>query len=98
MGNIPKERLFENCKPFTSTGIDSFGPIKVKATKHTRWNPSLNKRYGIIFAFLTMRAMHLELADNLTRRGHVKVIASDNGSNFIAAESELSKFIKKSEQ
>ena len=26
MGNIPEERLFENCKPFTSTGIDYFGP------------------------------------------------------------------------
>ena len=98
MGNIPKEILFENCKPFTSTGIDYFGSIKVKATKHTRWNPSLNKRHGVILACLTMRAMHLELVDNLTRRGHVKVITSDNGSNFIAAESELSKSIKKSEQ
>ena len=66
MGNIPKERLFENCKPFRSTDIDYFGPIKVKATKHTRRNPSLNKRYGVIFVCHTMRAMHLELADNLT--------------------------------
>ena len=107
MGNIPKERLFENCKPFTSTGIDYFGPIKVKTTKHTRRNPSLNKRYGVIFVCLTLRAMDLELADNLTtvsvvlvlnrfiaRRGHVKVITSANGSSFIGAESELRESIK----
>ena len=54
-----------------------------------------------------MTAMHLKLADNLTtesfilalnqfiaRRGHVKVITSDNGSNFIGAESELRESIK----
>ena len=53
-----------------------------------------------------MRAMHLELADNLTtelfilalnhlaRRGCLKVITSDNGSNFIEAESELKESIK----
>ena len=49
-----------------------------------------------------MRALHLEGADNLTtesfilalsrymaRRGHVKIITSDNGSNFIGGEYEL---------
>ena len=54
-----------------------------------------------------MRAMHLELPNNLTtesfmltlncfiaRRGHVKVITSDSGSNFIGAESELRESIR----
>ena len=49
-----------------------------------------------------MRALHLEVADNLTmksfilalsrfiaRRGHVKIVTSDNGSNFIGGEYEL---------
>ena len=71
MENIPKERLFENCKPFTSTGIDYFGRLKVKPTKQTRRNPSLKKRCGVIFVCLTMRAMHLELADNLTTESFI---------------------------
>ena len=71
MGNIPKGRLFENFKPFTSTGIDYFRLIKVKATKHTRRNPSFNKRYRVIFVCLTMRAMHLELVDNLTTESFI---------------------------
>ena len=49
-----------------------------------------------------MKALHLEVADNLTtelfilglswfiaRRGHVKIKTSDNGSNFIGGEYEL---------
>ena len=42
MGNLPKERLCDKGKPFFSTGIDYFDPIKVKATKYTRQNPALN--------------------------------------------------------
>ena len=107
MGNLLQERLYDNAKPFSSTGIDYFGPIKVKATKHTRKNPTLNKRYGVIFVCLTMRALHLEVADNLTtesfilalsrfiaRKGHVKIIISDNGSNFISREYELRALVK----
>ena len=78
-----------------------------KATKHTRKNPTLNKRFGVIFVCLTMRALHLEVADNLTtesfilalsrfiaRRGHVKIITSDNGSNFMGGEYELRALVK----
>ena len=59
-----------NAKPFSSTGIYYFGLIKVKAIKCTRKNPELNKRYGIIFVCLTMKALHLELADNLTTESY----------------------------
>ena len=54
-----------------------------------------------------MRAFHLEVADNLTtesftlalsryvtRRELVKIIAYDNGSNFIGSEYELRVFVK----
>ena len=54
-----------------------------------------------------MRALHPEVADNLTtesfilalsrfftRRGYVKIIKSDNGSNFIGGEYELRALIK----
>ena len=58
MANLPKEKLYDNVQPFLSTGIDCFGSIKVKVTKCTRNNPALNKQYGVIFACLTMRALH----------------------------------------
>ena len=48
MGNLPKERLYDNANPFSSTGIDYFGPITVKATNYTRKNPTLKKQYGVI--------------------------------------------------
>ena len=37
MGNLPKERLYDNAKPFFSIGIEHFGPIKVKAIKCAIW-------------------------------------------------------------
>ena len=69
MGNLPKERLYDNAKnekPISSTDIGYFGQIKLKATKYTRKNPALDKQYCVIFVCLTMRAFHLEVADNLT--------------------------------
>ena len=107
LGNLPKERLYDNAKPFSSTRIDYFGPIKFKVAKYARKNPALNKQYGVIFVCLTMRASHLEVADNLTtesfilalsrfiaRRGHVKIVTSDNGSNSIGSEYELRSLVK----
>ena len=66
MGNLAKEQLYGNSKPFSSTWIDYFGPIKVKATKQAKKNPALTKQYRIIFVSLNMRALHLQLADNVT--------------------------------
>ena len=102
MADLPKDRMLAGQKPFTSTGIDLFGPMLVKRTKGTRSNAALVKRYGIIFTCMTVRAVHLELTNDLStdsfimalrrfksRRGHVQVIRSDNGTNFVGAASEL---------
>ena len=107
MSDLPKERVAIGDKPFTYTGIDYFGPIVVKLSKRTRFNPALAKRYGVIFTCLTTRAVHLELAGDLStdcfimalrrfrsRRGNVKYIKSDNGTNFIGADRELKEAIK----
>ena len=107
MSDLPKERVAIGDKPFTYTGIDYFGPIAVKLSKRTRSNPALAKRYGVIFTCLTTRAVHLELAGDLStdcfimalrrfrsRRGNVKYIKSDNGTNFIGADRELKEAIK----
>ena len=111
MSDLPKERLAIGEKPFTYTGIDYFGPITVKLSKKTRLNPALAKRYGVIFTCLTTRAIHLELAGDLStdcfimalrrfrsRRGNVKSIRSDNGTNFVGADRELKAAIKQLDQ
>ena len=102
MANLPKERLLIYYKPFASTGVDYFGPFLVKHSKTTRRNQPLTKRYGVIYTCLTTRAIHLELAGDLStdsfilslrrfifRRGHVKIMKSDNGTNFVGAVTEL---------
>ena len=38
MSDIPKERLANNCKPFSHTAVDFFGPISVKLSRKTRAN------------------------------------------------------------
>ena len=101
MVDLPRDRMVAIYK-FFSTGINLFGPLLVKRTKGTRSNIALVKRYGIIFRCMTVRAVHLELTNDLStdlfimalcrfksRRGHVQVTGSDNGANFIGAASEL---------
>ena len=91
--------------PFAAVGIDYFGPLYVHAgplTRSMRKNPKLHKRYGCIFTCLRYRAVHIELASDLTtdsfinavtrfvaRRGPPRVIYSDNGSNFRGAETDV---------
>ena len=65
------------------------------------------KRYGVLFTCLTVRATHLELAEDLTtdtfmvalirfraRRDDPKVIWSDNGANFVRASKEVNLVVK----
>ena len=77
-------------------GIDYFGPFYVRQERR------LVKRYGVISTCLAVRAVHLEdsfsldtdsfilaLCRFIARRGQVKVIRSDNGTNFTGGEKEL---------
>ena len=45
--------------PFSSVGIDYFGPILVKVKRST------DKRYGCVLTCLAMRAIHIEIAYDL---------------------------------
>ena len=96
MADIPEERLQHNHKPFKNTGTDYFGPFYVKLSKATRSNTAKGKRYRVIFACMTTRAVHLEISNDLAtvsfilslkrfiaRRGQVKRLMSDNRTNFI---------------
>ena len=97
MGNLPADRLLEE-PPFTYCGVDMFGPFLVKDGRKTQ------KKYGTMFTCLSSRAVHIETTSNLTtdrfiqklrrlisRRGNVRMIKSDNGTNFVGASIELRK-------
>ncbi|XP_043969743.1 uncharacterized protein LOC122829340 isoform X2 [Gambusia affinis] len=101
MASLPEDRLLPDQPPFTNTGVDYFGPFEVKRGRGTV------KRYGVMFTCLTLRAVHIEIADSLDtdscinairrfvcRRGQVTTMRSDNGTNFVAAERELREAIQ----
>ena len=97
MADLPACRSTETA-PFTHCGVDIFGPFIVKQRR------SEVKRYGAMFTCMASRAVHIEVTFSLdsdsfilalrrliARRGNVRSIYSDNGSNFIGAERELRK-------
>ena len=97
MADLPRERLFQE-PPFTYCGIDMFGPILVKEGRKEM------KRYGCRFKCLSNRAIHIKSTNSLStdsfiealrrfvsRRGNVRVIRTDNGTNFVGASAELNK-------
>ncbi|XP_036319310.1 uncharacterized protein LOC118733830 [Rhagoletis pomonella] len=99
MGSLPQDRLTPFVRPFTFTGLDYFGPINVAIGRRTE------KRWVALFTCLTVRAIHLELAQDLStdacilcirnfinRRGVPARLRSDNGTNFIGADKEAKKF------
>nr|XP_044252270.1 uncharacterized protein LOC123003532 [Drosophila takahashii] len=99
MGPLPEDRLEPNGWPFKYTGLDYFGPLFVTIGRRTE------KRWVALFTCLTTRAVHLEIAHDLStdsciiamrnfmcRRGPVVRLRSDNGKNFIGADREARKF------
>ena len=80
----------------------SFGPFCIEDTKG-----NLEKPYGLIFACLITRAVHLESCLDLnsgtflnafrhftSRRCQPELLYSDNGKTFIGAPEELKKIVK----
>lgn len=96
MAPLPPARLAAFERPFTYVGIDYFGPLFVAVGRRRE------KRWGVIFTCLTIRAVHVEVAHSLdtsscimaisnfiARRGSPREIYTDNGTNFKAAEKVL---------
>ena len=95
MADLPKDRVTP-APPFTYTGVDYFGPYMIKEGRKEL------KRYGCLFTCLASRAVHIETANSLetdsfiqalrrfiARRGPIREIWSDNGTNFVGAKAEL---------
>ena len=95
MNDLPQDRITV-AAPFTFCGVDLFGPFLIKERR------SEVKRYGVIFTCLSCRAIHLETVNQLTtdsfilalrrfiaRRGNVRIMRSDNGTNFVGTKKEL---------
>ena len=100
----PKERVMQSA-PFEYTGVDYFGPMYVKyyTTESTRGEPPVTRKVWIcLFTCFAVRAIHLELAEDMTaeefllclrrfiaRRGKPKQILSDNAKHFKTASKVL---------
>lgn len=96
MADLPQCRMQPYYKPFTFTGVDYFGPYFVSIGRQS------HKRWGVLFTYMTTRAIYLELANDLSadsfmiclnsllcRRGRVSELYSDNGTNFVGAHNEM---------
>ncbi|XP_043485240.1 uncharacterized protein LOC122513072 [Leptopilina heterotoma] len=99
MGQLPVERITVS-KPFTFTGLDYAGPIRVLPSKSRGIKST--KGYLCLFVCLSTRAIHLELVSDLetktflgafnrftSRRGQCIKVFSDNARTFVGAEREL---------
>lgn len=98
MGQLPRDRLTPYVRPFSYTGVDYFGPIEVAIGRRRE------KRWIALFTCLTIRAVHLEISENLSSdsfilclrnfinlRGLPMQLRSDNGTNFVGAKAEMIK-------
>ena len=101
MANLPDARVSAGNPPFTATGVDLMGPVKIK------YGRSTVKRYVVVFTCMSMRAVHLEIVPSLEtsafigafrrficRRSKPKIMFSDNATNFKGAEKELNEGIR----
>ena len=86
--------FYEPC--FTYAGVDYFGPLNVKKGR------SVVKRWEAKFTWMNSRGIQLELATSLesdcfinvfrrfvNRTGRSKFMYSDNGTNFVGVELEI---------
>nr|XP_026696191.1 uncharacterized protein LOC113475732 isoform X2 [Ciona intestinalis] len=101
MAGLPLDRS-EESSPFTYSAVDFFGPFYIKERR------SMLKCYGVVFTCMASRAVHLESANSLDtisfinslrrflcRRGEIKQLRSDQGTNFVGARNELHKYLKR---
>ena len=95
MANLPNSRV-EPAPPFSYCAVDCFGPWYVREGRREV------KRYGTLFTCMASRAIHIEVVHTMetdsflqalrrviARRGPIRELRSDQGTNFVGAENEL---------
>ncbi|XP_066260797.1 uncharacterized protein [Euwallacea similis] len=100
MGDLPQERLTVG-RVFSVVGVDYMGPLHIRDKKGR--GSRLSKCYVSVFICFATKALHLELVSDLSsesfllafrrfvaRRGRPSHVYSDNGTNFVGANRELS--------
>ena len=104
MADLPVDR-FATEAPFTYAGCDVFGIYHIKEKR------SVLKRYCVLFTCMSSRAVHLESLNAMTtdsfinalrrflaRRGPIKQLRCDCGTNFVGASTELKQAVKEMDQ
>lgn len=97
---LPSDRVTP-LQPFAVTGIDFAGPLYIKSGNQTR------KSYMVLFTCATTRAVHIELATDMStgrflmamqrfagRRSLPHTVYSDNATTFHAANKELADLLQ----
>ncbi|XP_036321090.1 uncharacterized protein LOC118735442 [Rhagoletis pomonella] len=99
MASLPKERVLV-APPFYRSGLDYCGPFHVRVG--SKRSAVTTKTYAAIFVCMASRAVHIELAEDLStqafinvydrfvsRRGICATLYSDNGTQFICANRQM---------
>ena len=95
MAELPYDRL-EPTPPFTNCAVDYSGPFVIREGRKDL------KRYGVLFTCMASRAVHVEASATLetdyfinafsrfvSRRGPIRQLRWDQGTNFVGARREL---------
>ena len=104
MANLPISRV-EPASPFSYCAVYCFGPWYVKGGRGEV------KRYGTLFTCMASRAIHIEVAHSMetdsflqalrhviARRGPIRELRSDQGTNFVGAENELKRALQEMDE
>ena len=100
MADLPVQTCTET-PPLAYSGVDMFVPYLIKARR------SQLKRYEALFTCFSCRVIHIEVTNAsetnsfilalrrfMARRGAVRFIWSDNGTNFVETRNELQQGFK----
>ena len=101
MASLPADRVDVRV-PFEATGVDVFGPFRVKMGGR-----AAHKRWVMLFTCLGCRAVHFEMLKDLStptainalvrfhsRRPGLRILYSDNGTNFRGADNEVKRAVE----
>lgn len=73
MSDLPEDRLISGQPPFSSVGVDIFGPWNI-ITRRTRGDAANNKRWAALFTCLTTRAVHIEVVEEMTSSSFINAL------------------------